>query len=98
MKNLAAQHPMQLVLGSVIVGEEMATRGRQTTFASLCHDAAQWAVEVRDLLKEIACDAEFGAERLDALMVDGVMSQADQAEIRGYFLEIQREALTGEIE
>lgn len=98
MKPLAHKHSAQLLLGAVIVGEELATKNRQTTFASLCQDAVHWAVEVRDLLREIANDAAYAAERFDLAMSDGALDIDEHAEIRGYFEEIEREALTGKIE
>jgi hypothetical protein len=90
-------HPAQLLLGSVLVAEEVATRNRQLTFASLCHDAVAWAVETRDLLREIASDAAYGADLMRDAMADGSVSPTEAARIRGVFTEIEEEALTGRI-
>lgn len=97
MTTLAAQHPMQLVLGSVVVAEELATKGRQLTLAQICGDAVDWAVETRDLLREIACDAADGVLCVRSVAADGVIT-SDEAELLvGRFSEIEREAITGKI-
>lgn len=98
MTSLASHHPAQLVLGSVLVCEELATKGRQMTFASLCHDAVVWAVETRDLLREIACDAAHGINSVNAAISDGVITPHEANQIKEVFSEIEREALTGKIE
>lgn len=97
MTTLAPHHPAQLVLGSVVVCEELATKGRQMTFASLCHDAVAWAVETRDLLREIACDAAHGLSVVSAVASDGIITPAEANQLKEVFSEIETEALTGEI-
>lgn len=98
MTSLTRMHPTQLLLGAVIVAEEKATLGRQMTLASLCHDAVVWAVETRDLLREIACDAAHGVNAVNAAISDGVITPIEANQIKEVFSEIEREALTGKIE
>jgi hypothetical protein len=97
MLSLTSHHPAQLVLGSIIIGEQLATKGRQTTFAILCRDAVEWATETRDLLREIATDAEHLHGRIRDFSADGVFTPAESAELQAYALEIHDEAITGKI-
>lgn len=97
MSALAFRHPVNLVLGAVLVAEEMATKGRQMTFASFCSDAVDWAVETRDLLREIACDAAHGFAVVGAVASDGIITPAEANQLKEVFSEIETEALTGEI-
>lgn len=77
---LAHQHPVQLVLGSMLIQADLAQRDRQLTFGVIAQDCIGWAVEVRDVLSEIATDAEYGAQRLNAAAADGVLTQAEARE------------------
>lgn len=97
MTTLTAHHPMQLVLGSIVVAEELATKGRQLTLAQLCHDAAVWAVECRDVLREIVCDADYCLSLFDEAGRDGVYTAEEIAAARGVVAEIREEAFTGKI-
>lgn len=94
---MVRMHPVQLVLGSVLVMEEMATKGGQLSFAVLCEQTAEWAMCTRDLIAEIASDADRGEFAVDELLADGDASIADRRQIRGIFTEIKQEALTGRI-
>lgn len=98
MSPLAKNHPMQLLLGAVIVGEEIATKGRQTTFAILCRDALEWATETRDLLKEIACDAAVLGENIQSVAKDGLITAEERELLVRGAREIEAEALTGKIQ
>ena len=97
MSQLAYMHPAQLLLGAVVVGEELATKNRQTTFASLCRDAVGWAVETRDVLREIAADAAFGEHLVAEVAADGVITHKEAASLKGLFNEIETEATEGRI-
>ncbi len=97
MLSLTSHHPAQLVLGSIIIGEQLATKGRQTTFAILCRTAVEWATETRDLLREIATDAEHLKERIHAAAADRVITPEEERELSAYALEIHDEAVTGKI-
>lgn len=98
MTHLNRMHPTRLLLGAVIVAEERATLGRQMTLASLCHDAIGWAVETRDLLREIACDAANGKDSVRRISADGKITPVEAGELIDEFSEIERQALTGKIE
>ncbi len=97
MNTIQRMHPVQLVLGGVLVMEELATKNRQLSFAVLCDQAAEWATVTRDLIREIAADADRGEFAVDELLGDGAASPADCRQIRGIFSEIKTEALTGRI-
>lgn len=97
MLTLARMHPVQLVLGGLLVADELATKNRQLSLAVLCEQAAEWATCTRDLIFEIARDADRGEFVVDELLGDGDASPADRRQIRGIFSEIKEEALTGRI-
>ena len=88
---------MQLLIGAVVVAEEMATKGCQLSFASLFRDAIGWAVEVRDVLAEIAADATYGADLVVRVASDGKITADEVAELSKVFNEIEVEALEGRI-
>lgn len=94
---LESHHPSQLLLGAVIVGEELATRNRQMTFASLCRDAISWATETRDLLCEIATDASALADDIVRVSSDGMITSDESQRLLESAREIEEEARTGRI-
>jgi hypothetical protein len=93
LPRLERMHPMQLVLGGLLVADELATKNRQLSLAVLCEQAAEWATLSRDLFREIAADADRGEFVVDELLPDS----ATRRQIRGIFTEIKEEALTGRI-
>lgn len=98
MTTLDPMHPTQLLLGSVVVAEELATKGRQLTFAVVMQGAVAWAVETRDLLREIACDAGCGEQEVWEVAADGKITPEETRRVAKYFSEIRAEALTGRIQ
>ena len=94
---LEKYHPMQLTLGAIIVAEQLATKGRQTTFAIVCRDAISWATETRDLLREIATDADYLGDRIIAAAADGIFSPEEKAELHGEAIGIRDTATSGKL-
>lgn len=97
MSMLDHKHPAQLVLGAVMLGEEIATKGRQMTFAILCRDAMGWAAETRDVMREIAADAAALGDEIAAAAKDGVITARERSALMRAALEIETEAKTGKI-
>lgn len=98
MHALNAEHPAQLCLGTVMIAEEMATKGRQTTFAMLARDAVEWATETRDLLREIATDASQLADDITAAAADGIITPEERVSLHESARQIESEAQSGLIE
>lgn len=94
---IADSHPVQLVIGELLIQSELACRNRQMTFGVIAHDCIGWATEVRDVLREIATDAVFTRERLKAIAADRHISPQEESEIDGYLDEMQTEATEGRI-
>lgn len=94
---LARKHPCQLVLGALILEEELATSGRQLTLGHIAHEAIQWATDSRDLMREIATDSEYGIDRCHAARADGVVTLDELREVESVLEEIREEAVTGRI-
>lgn len=94
---LVRLHPVQLVLGGILVMEEMATKGGQLSFAVLCEQAAEWATCTRDLLLELAHDGERHRMMQRELLGDGEASEADRRQLDASIVEMITEALTGRI-
>lgn len=90
-------HPVQLVLGTVLVAEELATKGRQMTLGVLCADAMQWASDCRDLFREIARECDEGVALVEEVAADGVITAIETSRVRALFAEIGTEARTGRI-
>lgn len=86
-----------MVLGSILIAKELATKGRQLTLATLCRDAVEWATDTRDLLREIATDAEYLDGRITAVAADGTISGSEADELHALAREIRDEAITGRI-
>lgn len=97
MISLVRRHPVQMALGSVLVAEELATRGRQMSFVALCGKAEEWMVETRDLLLELASDGERHRMMQRELLGDGDASEADRRQLDDSIVEMITEALTGRI-
>lgn len=98
MSTLAPRHPIQLILGCLIRQEELARGRGQMTFAVMSNEAAQWASDIRDVLREIASDAAYGQDRCKAARDDGVVTVEELSEVEGVLETIELEALTGRIE
>lgn len=97
MITLAPRHPAQLVLGSVILQEEIARKNGQMTFAILSHDAVGWATEVRDLVKEIGTDAQYGIDLCEEAKADNEITMDEFSSVETVLREIEEEARTGRI-
>ncbi len=97
MNTLNSDHPAQLAWGFVLETEAQAAAKRQGVFAFLAMCARPAVIEVHELFRELACDAQYGRERFEAAISDGVVTSEERAEVSGIFLEIEREALTGKI-
>jgi hypothetical protein len=94
---LARMHPVQLVLGGILVIEEMASKGGQLSFAVLSEQAAEWAVSTRDLMREIVADGERHRMMQRELLCDGQASEADLRQLDRSIDEIIAEAREGRI-
>jgi len=53
MSALADTHPVQALFGSLLIAEDLATSGRQLTFAVISRDCAAWAEELAGVLCDI---------------------------------------------
>lgn len=97
MSALAEMHPVQLVLGEMMIAEELATRGRQMTFAVIARDCIGWAYTVRDVLCEIAQDAGDVNLMVHEAAADGIFSPTEQRQIVRKVDEIATQAREGRI-
>jgi hypothetical protein len=78
MKNT---HPIQMVLGSLVIQEELATKRGQTTFAILGKDCEEWARDSRDSFCEIERRAANMILRIDLYSFDGVFQDAEREQL-----------------
>lgn len=90
-------HPVQLVLGGLLIAEELATKNRQLSLAVLCEKAAEWACESRAVLVEIAQDAGNGELLVEEIARDGIITITEARQARGLFAEIGTQAREGRI-
>lgn len=97
MTPLARTHPVQTLFGELVLQEQLAMRGRQLTFAVIARDCIEWAVETRDVLREIARDAGNGEALVDEVARDGRITPVETGQLRGMFQEIGFEAVEGKI-
>lgn len=94
---LAPRHPAQMCLGAVLIGVEKAQAKGQFLFESICTDAADHALEVVDLLREIATDADYLGGRIQDAASDGVISDVEVNDLCALCKEISEEARTGRV-
>ncbi len=94
---LANNHPIQLVLGSLLIQEELATKNRQMTFGVIARDAIEWATVSRDVFGEIATDAQVMGSRIDLYASDGIFDRAERDQLLKDAREIEIEAREGRI-
>lgn len=97
MSTLVGQHPVQLVMGGLLLAEELAAKDRQLSLACLCGMAAEWCDQVREVLAEIGRDAGNGELLVDEVARDGVITPREAKQLRGLFSEIGIEATEGRI-
>jgi hypothetical protein len=97
MNALAEQHPVQLVMGGLLLAEELAAKDRQLSLACLCDMAAEWCDSARAVFAEIAADAGCGETLVDEVAKDGVITPTEARQLRGLFEEIGTEAREGRI-
>tara|TARA_S200002703_G_scaffold15436_2_gene13219 strand:+ start:627 stop:914 length:288 start_codon:yes stop_codon:yes gene_type:complete len=76
-----ATHPIQMVLGSLIIQEELAMKNGQTTFAILAEDCAEWARDSRESFCEIERRAGNMVSRIDLYASDGVFKNAEREQL-----------------
>lgn len=97
MLDLAPHHPATMALGACRVGQRIAKDRGQTTLGIVCRDAGEYAVEARELVREIATDADHLASEILAASADGVITATELARIQKLATEIREEAVTGRI-
>jgi hypothetical protein len=97
MNALSPDHPAQLAWGFVLETEAQAALKRQGVFAFLAMCARPAVIEVRELFREIATDADYLDDRLHAAAEDGRLDGEELAELSGLAREIKTEAVTGKI-
>jgi len=97
MQKLASHHPVQLVIGEMLIQSDLATKGRQLTFGVIAKDCVQWACQVRDVLQEIATDAVYGEELVERVVADGKITKDEAKELKEVFSEIELEAREGRV-
>lgn len=97
MNTLASRHPVQLVLGGIMLAEQMATTRRQLTLAALCDSAIDWAHDARDVVVEIVRDAGNAALLVEEIARDGRITPAEAAQMRRVLQEIETEAREGKV-
>lgn len=94
---VAREHPVQMVIGAVLVADELATRRGQLSLAVMCEKAAEWACATRDVLVEIARDAGNGELLVDEIARDGLITPTEARQARALFGEIGTEAREGRV-
>lgn len=97
MLDLTPQHPANLTAGACRVGQRIAKERGQTTLGIVCRDAGEYAVETRELVREIATDANHLIDEIARASADGVITADELRRIQGLAAEIREEAVTGRI-
>jgi len=92
---LVTEHPVQMVLGSMLIQEELATKGNQLTFGVIARDCMEWAHEIRDVMAEIAAEADVMTQRVELYASDGVFDMSERDELLRNCQEIATEAREG---
>lgn len=94
---LSEEHPVQAVMGGLLIAEELARKGAQLSLATICESAAEWCDNVVAVFEEIAADAGNGELLVDEVAKDGQITAREAKQLRGLFAEIKTEASEGRI-
>lgn len=94
---LAPRHPAQLCLGGALIAADKAAEKGQPVLRAICSDIADAALATVDLVREIATDAEYLGGLIQDAASDGVISDAEVANIITKTREISEQARTGRI-
>ena len=94
---LAKAHPVQLVLGSLLIQAELASKNCQLTLGVLNADSIEWTTVSRDVFEEIAADAQVMGSRIEIYASDGIFDRAERAQLLKDAREIEIEAREGRI-
>ncbi len=94
---LHGRHPALLALGFIRLALKLAVSARHQSEAILLEMGERAASEARDVVTEIARDADHGRFLVRELLADGEASEADRRQLDLHFAEIQTQALEGRI-
>lgn len=84
-----------MILGSLVIQEELATKRGQTTFAILAEDCAEWARDSRESFCEIERRAGNMILRIDLYASDGVFENAEREQLTDDATKIETIAREG---
>lgn len=88
-------HPIQMILGSLVIQEELARKRGQITFAILAEDCAEWARDSRESFCEIERRAGNMISRIDLYASDGVFENAEREQLTDDATKIETIAREG---
>jgi hypothetical protein len=97
MNTLPFTHPIQLVLGELMLAEELATKHRQLTFGVIARDCMAWAHTAHDVLCEIVRDAGDVRLMIHEAATDGKFCPTERHQILRKVEEIEVQAREGRI-
>lgn len=90
-------HPINITVGACMIGSDIAFRNGHSTERIIFADALAPAKQARELLREIATEANDLAARIVSACADGIVTEAERAELLSAATEIATEARVGRV-
>jgi hypothetical protein len=94
---IVKNHPIQLIMGSLLIQSELASKNGQLTFGIIAKDCIGWASGVKDVFRKIESDADNMSSRIMLYAADGVFDLGEREQLLHDSEMISEEAREGRL-